>query len=195
MPVKGGYLFLAGIGGLAVYASVKGKSFLSAFRDVLSGQSPKDALSANLIASGSSSTGPGSVSNSNSIGGALFAGASASEKSFFSAMLTDLGAPVTTANLNTMYAWAKQEEPGFPPQNVGGFAWNPLNIKDPVTGNFQQWNSPTAGASGTAAFMLENNYSAIVSALRSGQGLIGNTNPVVAQELSAWSDGGYSSIG
>jgi hypothetical protein len=185
MPVKGGYLFLAGVGGLAVYASVKGKSFLSAFRDVLSGQSPKDAASANLIAN------TPNVSNSQGIAGALFTSANASEKSYFSALLTDLGAPVTTANLNSMYTWAKQEEPSFPPPN----AWNPLNVKNPATGGFWQWSSPSSGASGTASFMLENNYSAIVSALRSGQGLIGNTSPVVAQELSSWSGGGYSSIG
>jgi hypothetical protein len=191
MPVKGGYLFMAGVGGLALYASLKGKSFLGAFRDVLSGQSPKNAVSANLIQGGSSG---GTVSNSQSFSGALFTGAGASEKSFFSAMLKNLGAPATSANLNSMYAWAKQEEPGFPPQNVGGYAWNPLNIKG-GDGAFEQWTSPTAGASGTAAFMLENNYSAIVSALRSGQGLIGNTNPQVAAELSAWSGGGYSSVG
>jgi hypothetical protein len=183
MPVKGGYLFMAGVGGLALYASLKGKSFLSAFRDVLSGQSPKDAISANLIAN------TPTVSNSQGISGALFTGANASEKSYFSAMLKDLGAPATTANLQTMYTWANQEEPNFPPPN----AWNPLNIKGPA--GFQQWSSPAAGASGTAAFMLENNYSAIVSALRSGQGLIGNTNPAVSQELSSWSGGGYSSIG
>jgi hypothetical protein len=94
-----------------------------------------------------------------------------------------------------MYTWAKQEEPGFPPQTVGGFAWNPLNIMNPVTGGFQSWATPTAGASGTASFMLMNNYSAIVSALRSGNGLIGNSDPTVAAELSSWSGGGYSSIG
>jgi Lysozyme like domain len=48
MAIKGGYLFLAGMGGLLVYSAISNKSFASAFRDVLSGQSPKDALSANL---------------------------------------------------------------------------------------------------------------------------------------------------
>jgi Lysozyme like domain len=52
MPLKGGYLFLAGIGGLFAYSGLKGKSLSSALRDVISGQSPANALAANGITSG-----------------------------------------------------------------------------------------------------------------------------------------------
>lgn len=190
MPLKPSYLLLTGAGGVVLYAGFKGKGVGSALRDVIAGQSPKNALAANQIITANYGTGGGSGGGG---GGGIQTSASASERSFFSAVLTNLGAPVTAANLETMYTWAKKEEPGFPPQNVGGYSWNPLNIKN-VSGGFQQWGSPTQGAYGTSLFMLQNNYGAIIAALRSGHGLIGNTDPNVAAELSAWSGGGYSSI-
>jgi resuscitation-promoting factor RpfB len=49
MPLKPGYLILAGAGGIVAYSGIKGKSISSAIRDVLSGQSPKNALAANQI--------------------------------------------------------------------------------------------------------------------------------------------------
>jgi hypothetical protein len=194
MPLKASYLFLVGGGAIVAYSGFKGKGLGSAIRDVITGQSPANAAKANAIAGGSVSGNP-AFPNASGVSGLFASSAGASEKSYFSAFLKSIGAPATQANLETMYTWAKQEEPGFPPQQVGGYAWNPLNIKNIVTGGFQSWATPTAGAQGTASFMLMNNYSAIVSALRSGNGLIGNQDPNVAAELSAWSGGGYSSIG
>lgn len=197
MPLKASYLALVGGGAIVAYAGFKGKGIGSAIRDVISGQSPANAAKANAIVPGSVSGNP-AFNSANPPGGAtgIFASsAGASEKSYFSAFLKSIGAPATRANLESMYTWAKQEEPGFPPQSVGGYAWNPLNIMNAVTGGFQSYATPTAGAQGTASFMLMNNYSAIVRALRSGNGLIGNQDPEVAAELSAWSGGGYSQIG
>src|ERR1700685_663172 len=51
MPVKGGYLLLAGAGGLLLYSGVKGKSFSSAFRNLLSGKAPSTAANANTLTS------------------------------------------------------------------------------------------------------------------------------------------------
>lgn len=186
MPLKPSYLLLLGGGAVVAYAGFKGKNVSSALRDVIAGQSPTQALEANKIKGTTGIPGLG-ISG----GPGIDSKASASERSYFAAMLRDLGAPVTAANLRTMYTWAKQEEPSFPPPN----AWNPLNIKNPTSGLFWQWANPTQGAQGTANFLLQNNYGAIVRALRSGQGLIGNSNPQVAAELRAWSGGGYSAIG
>jgi hypothetical protein len=198
MPLKASYLALVGGGAIVAYSGFKGKGLGSAVRDVITGQNPKNALAANAITGGgmnaNTPTNPGAL-NTTSGGGIFASSAGASEKSFFSGFLHALGAPATKANLESMYTWARQEEPNFPPQSVGGYAWNPLNIKNPATGGFQSWATPTVGAGGTASFMLMNNYSAVVAALRSGQGLIGNTDPNVAAELSAWSGGGYSRIG
>lgn len=194
MPLKASYLVLVGGGAIIAYSGFKGKGIGSAVRDVITGQNPQNAAKANAIIGGGMASNPGALNTSSGPG--IFASASgASEKQYFSAMLRDLGAPPTKANLETMYTWARQEEPNFPPQTVGGYAWNPLNIKNPVTGGFQSWATPTAGAGGTASFMLMNNYGAIVQALRGGNGLIGSQDPNVAAELSAWSGGGYSAIG
>lgn len=195
MPLKASYLVLVGGGAIIAYSGFKGKGIGSAIRDVITGQDPKNAAKANAI-TGNPVSGNPTFTNAQKAGTGIFASsAGASEKSYFSAMLRSIGAPPTKANLETMYTWAKQEEPGFPPQAVGGYAWNPLNIKNPVTGGFQSWATPTVGAQGTASFLLMNNYGAIVRALRSGNGLIGNPDPNVAAELSAWSGGGYSRIG
>jgi hypothetical protein len=197
MPLKASYLALTGAGAIIAYSGFKGKGLGSAVRDVITGQDPRNAAKANAITGGgmaaNAPTAPGAIGKG---GSGIFAStAGASEKSFFSGVLHALGAPATKANLESMYTWARQEEPNFPPQSVGGYAWNPLNIKNPATGGFQSWASPTVGAGGTASFMLMNNYGAVVAALRSGNGLIGNSDPNVAAELSAWSGGGYSRIG
>lgn len=195
LPLKASYLALVGGGAIIAYSGFKGKGVGSAIRDVLTGQDPKNAAKANAItgAGMGAPTSPGAISK---LGTGVFASsAGASEKSYFSALLKSIGAPPTKANLESLYTWAKQEEPGFPPQSVGGYAWNPLNIKNFVTGGFENWASPTAGAQGTASFLLMNNYGAIVRAFRNGNGLIGNSDPTVAAELSAWSGGGYAHIG
>src|SRR5580700_3533792 len=104
MPLKPSYLLMAGGGAIVAYSGFKGKGVGSAIRSVLSGQSPKSALSS-LTISGTPTT---TTSNTgNAVSGQLFTGASASEKSYFSAVLKNLGAPVTQANLNTMYTWAR----------------------------------------------------------------------------------------
>lgn len=53
MPLKPSYLLLAGGGAIIAYSGLRGKNVGSAFRDVISGQSPKEALAANAIIGGS----------------------------------------------------------------------------------------------------------------------------------------------
>jgi hypothetical protein len=189
--IDGIALAAIGAGAMFAYAGIRDKSVLSIASGLIRGQSPATAASggAGLGGTPAVATG-GSVAGSGP--GAGSAPASGSETSFYTAVLQDLGAPVTNANLMSMYAWGRHEEPGFPPQNVGGNAWNPLNIKNVLTGGFAQYSSASDGASKTAGFMLANNYGNIVAALRSGKGLCGN--PSIAAELSAWSGGGYSSV-
>jgi peptidoglycan DL-endopeptidase CwlO len=61
MPVKPSYLLLAGGGAVIAYSGLRGKSVSSAFRDVIAGQSPKDALAANSIVGGSAGNAGGGM--------------------------------------------------------------------------------------------------------------------------------------
>lgn len=184
MPkIDGVALGSAAFGGLFIYAGVKGISVPAAMRSLITGKSPAGLPQTQPI-TGTAAGGAGG-------GGGGPAGnvpAGQGEQSYFSALLRDLGAPASTANLQAMYRWAKKEEPSFPPPN----AWNPLNIKNPQTGSFAQYPSPRAGAFSSAAFMINNHYTAIVSSLRTGNGIV--DSPEVARELLAWSGGGYSSV-
>jgi hypothetical protein len=190
--IDGIALAAIGAGSMFAYAGIRDKSVLSVLDGLIKGQSPAKAASAGAGLGGTPAAAATGGSVAGSGPGAGSAPATGSETSFYTAVLQDLGAPATNANLMSMYAWGRHEEPGFPPQNVGGNAWNPLNIKSLVTGGFAQYSSASDGASKTAGFMLANDYGNIVAALRSGKGLCGNTG--VASELLAWSGGGYSSV-
>jgi hypothetical protein len=110
------------------------------------------------------------------------------------AILAGLGAPQTAANVNSLIDWFEMEG--------GGGTNNPLNVSVASVGGQGAINSsgvqniatPADGVASTVAFLEDNNYSAIVSALKSGQGLIGSTSAAIAEELSAWSGGGYNAV-
>ena len=119
------------------------------------------------------------------------AGSSTAANMWAAAILTALRAPVNKNNLSALLGWFTREG--------GGGQNNPLNTKlktpgerstVPGTQGVANYDSPATGVRATAQTLLA--YPAIVSALRSGQG-IPNT-PKVAGELSTWSGGGYSSI-
>jgi cell wall-associated NlpC family hydrolase len=59
MPVKPGYLFLAGGGGVLVWSGLKGKSVSSVFRQLAGGDSPANAVTAQPIAGVTPSSGTG----------------------------------------------------------------------------------------------------------------------------------------
>ena len=188
--VNGAAVLAVGAGAVLLWSGITGAKLTTALRSLLSGQQPSSTnvnpVQTAAASAGATGVGPGAASPF----GGVSAGttpASGSETSFYSAMLQNLGAPANSANLMSCYAWGRHEEPGFPPQNVGGFAWNPLNIKG-SGGGFAQYPSATAGAAATAQFLLSNNYGNIVAAFRSGKGLCGN--PSVASDLSRWSGGG-----
>ena len=116
------------------------------------------------------------------------------------AALTALGAPRTTANVQTMMDWFTNEGT---PHDLN----NPLNLQTPFGGStidttiapesvgLQDYPTP---ADFVAAFPIEMNngsYPAIVAALKAGKGLEGSAATAeIAAELSLYSGGGYSSI-
>lgn len=97
----------------------------------------------------------------------------------------DIGAPVTTQNINAVIAWATAES-GAPGHNQGHGGWtnyNPLNVvvqsgdqhvsQGGTQGNIADFASPEAGAAASARLFLNNaNASGIINALRGDQGVV-----------------------
>jgi len=108
-------------------------------------------------------------------------------------ILSDLNAPETAADIQTLEDWFEREG--------GGGANNPLNttlVTSGSTGSInsvgvQSYNSPQTGAAAEAQ-TIQSGYPAILSALQSGSGFVGSTSPAIQGELSTWSGGGYSSV-
>lgn len=114
-------------------------------------------------------------------------------QSWAEAILSDLGAPDSAADIETLEDWFAREG--------GGGENNPLNTTLVTSGSIgsinsagvQSYSTPAAGASADAQ-TIESGYPAILSALQSGSGFVGSTNSSISSELSEWSGGGYSSV-
>jgi hypothetical protein len=113
------------------------------------------------------------------------------DKAFVRAVLADLHAPETQANISSLEAWLPHESTKA--------AHNPMasTLKEPGSTTFnsigvQNYVSSTQGAYATAATLANGYYPAIVKALRSGKGLCGNTS--LAAEFLTWSGNGYSGV-
>jgi hypothetical protein len=181
--INGFSLAYTAAGGIVLWSGIKGETISDTFRGLLSGKAP--AGGQEPIAGTSGTGGPPAAA---AAGGAIATGVAdvlaADETAFQTAMLHDLGAPATQANLASLTAWFRHEEPSFPPPN----AWNPLNIES--GGGFAQYGSAAAGAAATAAFIVSNGYGCIWSSLLSGGGLCGKCGP----DFLRWSGNGYSGV-
>ncbi len=110
--------------------------------------------------------------------------------SFAIGVLKGIHAPVTTANVRSIEAWAQREG--------GGGSWNPLNTTQRMPGSttfngsgVQNYPSMTVGTQATVETLLgDPAYNDIVAAFQAGRGLCGRS----FQGLSTWSVGGYSSV-
>ena len=179
-------------GALFAYAGLKGYSIPATLKKLITGQSPLSQAQATGLTSTAGETGAATAaSTSASSPAAIATGVSVAEggtteTQFQTAMLHDLGAPVTSANLGSLHSWFLHEEPSFPPPNL----WNPLNIENGA-GGFVQYSSSSAGAAASAAFIEDNGYNEIRMALLSGNGLCGSA---CASDFLRWSGNGYSSV-
>jgi hypothetical protein len=177
-------------GVLFTYAGIKGYSIPKTIQNLITGQSPLNQAQVSGLKLTSTASVTGSASTSPSSSTSVAAGVSVaeggtSETAFQTAMLQDLGAPVTAANLGSLHSWFLHEEPSFPPPNL----WNPLNIENGA-GGFMQYGSASAGAQATAQF-IEDGYHQILMMLLSGNGLCGD---YCASDFLRWSNNGYSSV-
>lgn len=186
-------------GGILAWSAVKGYTISTIVRDVIAGKDPtKDPVAAQgaLTVTPSGLFG-GLFSGIPVIGGLLNKGSSSGVSvtsgpgmtAFAKAVLGGIGAPTTQANINSVIAWAHREG--------GGGANNPLNttLGMPGATNFnsvgvKNFGSMSIGATATVRTLLGGNYSDVVAALKSGNGLCGHS----FGGLSTWSGGGYSSV-
>ena len=123
------------------------------------------------------------------------------QKAWSEAILTALGAPLTSANIVSIGYWM-QNEAGSPPYGIVG-ANNPINVSEPGYGGvpiqsdgdgvtfLQSYPDVADGVAAIAAYLERGNYVDIVAALRSGAGL---SSPSLADEIGLYSGGGYTTI-
>jgi hypothetical protein len=117
------------------------------------------------------------------------------------AILTALGAPLTSANIVSIGYWM-QNEAGKPPYGIVG-ANNPINVSQACCGGVPIQDDgdgvtflrsyPTAadGVEAIAQYLNRGNYTAILADLKAGAGL---SDPNLASEIGLFSGGGYTTI-
>jgi hypothetical protein len=122
------------------------------------------------------------------------------QKAWSEAILTALGAPLTSANIVSIGYWM-QNEAGSPPNGIVG-ANNPINVSEAGYGGtpiqdegqgYSLMSYPTVaqGVAATAAYLNNGSYGQIVADLKAGAGL---SDPSLASELQVYSGSGYSTI-
>jgi hypothetical protein len=123
------------------------------------------------------------------------------QKAWSEAILTALGAPLTSANIISIGYWM-QNEAGVPPYGIVG-ANNPINVSEPCCGGvpiqddgdgvtfLQSYPSVSQGIQAITTYLQRGNYVNILADLRAGAGL---NDPNLASEISLYSGGGYSTI-
>jgi hypothetical protein len=123
------------------------------------------------------------------------------QKAWSEAILTALGAPLTSANIVSIGYWM-QNEAGSPPYGIVG-ANNPINVSQPCCGGvpiqddgdgvtfLQSYPTVADGVEAIAQYLNRGNYTQILADLKAGVGL---NDPNLASEISLYSGGGYSTI-
>jgi hypothetical protein len=130
------------------------------------------------------------------VGASSASGTTAQE--FWSQVLLDMGAPVTTSNIQALSAWSEREG--------GGGNWNPLNTTRPEPGStglkgnpdgVQNYTSLTQGAQATADSIRNGRYPTILAAFMTGAAfpaLVGGGQGPIGAQLRTWSGGGYNNV-
>ena len=125
------------------------------------------------------------------------------EKAWSEAILTSLGAPLTSANIISIGYWM-QNEAGT--QSSGGIvgANNPINVSQPCCGGvpiqddgdgvtfLQSYPTVADGVEAITQYLNRGNYTQILADLKAGAGLMSDSS--LASEISLYSGGGYSTI-
>jgi hypothetical protein len=124
------------------------------------------------------------------------------EKAWSEAILTSLGAPLTSANIVSIGYWM-QNEAGGPGAGIVG-ANNPINVSQPCCGGvpiqddgdgvtfLQSYPTVADGIEAITQYLNRGNYTTILADLKAGDGLMDDSS--LASEISLYSGGGYSTI-
>lgn len=134
MPVKAGYLLLAGGGGVFVWSGLKGKSVSSAFRQLAGGDSPTAASAANPVSGVASTSATANSSAVSAVTGGPAANPSALQKYAFTLFqLYDWGTDQQQALINL---W--NQESGWNPsaQNPTSTAYGIAQFLDTTWGPY-----------------------------------------------------------
>jgi hypothetical protein len=197
----------SGISGLALaeiaaglilaWSGIENVSIQSVVKSFVSGKLPTagpPVTYATPASSPSDTGGAGNTANTSPV----VAPVNASETAWIVALLASIGAPPTTANINSIAGWIEHETSwDSSPPDGALYTDNPLNTTEPGFGATGSVNSVgvkiyptlTQGLAATVAALENGDYSDILAALRSGKGLTGTY-----QGLATWSGGGYDSI-
>ena len=124
------------------------------------------------------------------------------QKAWSEAILTSLGAPLTSANIVSIGYWM-QNEAGSPPSGIVGEN-NPINVSQPCCGGvpiqddgdgvtfLQSYPTVADGVEAITQYLNRGNYTTILADLKAGAGLMNDPN--LASEIQLYSGGGYSTI-
>jgi len=184
-------------GGLLLYSAINGKGFSTSLRNILSGSSPSSGTTAYPIEGTPASLTAATTTTGSTSLPTITDPTSSSETAWITSVLTAIGAPATQANINSMSSWIAHEStyPGNG-SNTGGL-FNPLNTTLGESGateynsiGVKNYTSEAQGIAATVATLLNGDYSDIVAALRTGNGLCGQS----FAGLATWSGNGYNQV-
>jgi hypothetical protein len=199
--VSGLYVGVTAAGAVLVWSGWKGATLAATLKSLLAGN--LNAAATEGVVDVSAAALGVTAANFNSIPGtensSATVAASASQDQWNTALLAGLNAPATSANLESLAQWQAHEEPTSDWDH-----WNnPMNttLTEPGSSSqnsvgVQEFTSLSQGLQATIDTLDSGAYSAIILALRSGQGLpdVGPPNSQASADLSTWSGGGYSSV-
>jgi hypothetical protein len=119
------------------------------------------------------------------------------ETAFIRAVLADLGAPASQADVTSLADWFPHEYPAWPPWAEN----NPMASTQTAPGStvykhssagVQNYPTAAEGAEATAQTLADGWYPQILAALKAGSGLCGN--PDLDAEFLTWSGNGYPGV-
>lgn len=180
MPFSGAALAYSVAGSLILFSGIKGASLSDTVRGALTGN----------LGNVKSLPVTGSADTTSAVQAAAPSGPA--ESDWINSFLTDIGAPKTQANIDSMSSWISHETP-WPPVA----AFNPLNTTLDMSGatdynsvGVKNYVSSQQGIEAIVSTIEGGQYNDVLMALRSGNGLCGRS----WQGLSTWSGGGYSEV-